>query len=215
MYHAPRKPVETPATAEECTSTEMEYKMYGQVKKLTTVLRKAGNFLQVQHPELICTIEKMNLFDEMADDPDRELGSSHGRFFKTSDATVRTGNINTPLYKSAYVNLNDDLKAESKRKPAAWREGQREGESVCTDTCMAASHAREETMTSDEEILKNKGDRSNLQKDATFSKFESGNQSDEEDEDISISRAEKRAILHHSDEDTMIGSSQQIGIQGY
>jgi hypothetical protein len=45
-----------------------------------------------------------------------------------------------------------------------------------------ASHARKETVTSDEEILKNKGDCTIFQKDATFFKFQSGNQFDEEDE---------------------------------
>jgi hypothetical protein len=33
-------------------------------------------------------------------------------------------------------------------------------------------------MTLDEEILKNKGDRTKFQNDATFAKFQSGNQSD-------------------------------------
>ncbi len=51
----------------------------------------------------------------------------------------------TCLYKSVYVNLNDDLNAESERKPAAWREGQRKGESARMDTGTMASHAREET----------------------------------------------------------------------
>jgi hypothetical protein len=72
-------------------------------------------------------MEKMNLFDEKAEDPDMESGSSHGRFFKTSDATVCTGNINTPLYKSVYVNLNDDLKAESKRNAGRMERGSERG----------------------------------------------------------------------------------------
>ncbi len=57
-------------------------------------------------------------------------------------------------------------------------------------------------MTSAEEILKNKGDRTKFQNDATFSKFSSGNQSDEEDENISKSTLDKRATLHLSDEDS-------------
>ncbi len=71
-YHAPGKPMETPATVEEYTNTEMEYEMYDQIKRLTTVLRKVGNFLQAQHPELISAMEKMNLFDEMVEDQDME-----------------------------------------------------------------------------------------------------------------------------------------------
>jgi hypothetical protein len=51
----------------------------------------------------------------------------------------------------------------------------------------AASHSRPETVTSAEEILKNKGDCTKFQNDATFSKLLSGNQSDEEDENISKS----------------------------
>ncbi len=66
-------------------------------------------------------------------------------------------------------------------------------------TGMAASPTKKETMTSAEEILKNKGDRTKFQNDATFSKFSSGNQSDEEDENISKSTLEKRATLHLSD----------------
>jgi hypothetical protein len=51
-------------------------------------------------------------------------------------------------------------------------------------TGMVASPTRKETMTSVEEILKKKGDRNKFQNDATFSKFSSGTQSDEEDENI-------------------------------
>ncbi len=68
------------------------------------------------------------------------------------------------------------------------------------DTGTMVSHAREKTKTSDKEILKKKGDRKKIQNDATFSKFESGNQFDEDDKDISKSTAEKRAILHLSNE---------------
>ncbi len=57
-------------------------------------------------------------------------------------------------------------------------------------------------MTSDAEILKNKGDRTKFQNDATFSKFPCGNQSDEDDKEISKSTLEKRAILHLSDEES-------------
>jgi hypothetical protein len=45
-YHAPRKPMETPANAEEYLSTTMEHELYEEIKRLTTVLRKVGNFLQ-------------------------------------------------------------------------------------------------------------------------------------------------------------------------
>jgi hypothetical protein len=90
-------PLETPANAEEYLSTAMEHELYGEIKRLTTVLRKVGNFLQTQHPDLIRTMQKMSLFDETVDDPDMESGSSHGSFCKTSDATVHTGNTNTPL----------------------------------------------------------------------------------------------------------------------
>ncbi len=57
-------------------------------------------------------------------------------------------------------------------------------------------------MTSAEEILKNKGDRTKFQNDATFSKFPSSNQSDEEDENVSKSTLEKRATLHLLEDDS-------------
>ncbi len=58
-------------------------------------------------------------------------------------------------------------------------------------------------MTSAKEILENKGDRTKFQNDATFSKFPSGNQSDEEDENISKATLEKCATLHLSDKDSI------------
>ncbi len=57
-------------------------------------------------------------------------------------------------------------------------------------------------MTSAEEILKSKGDRTKFQNEATFSKFPSGNQSDEEDEEIFKSAVDKHPILHLPDEDS-------------
>ena len=69
-------------------------------------------------------------------------------------------------------------------------------------TGMAASPTKKETVTSAEQILKNKGYRATFQNDATFSKFPSGNQSDEEVENISKSTLEKRATTHLSDEDS-------------
>ncbi len=69
-------------------------------------------------------------------------------------------------------------------------------------TGTAASPTKKETVTLAEEILKNKGDRTKFQNGATSSKFPSGNQSDEEDENTSKSSLEKRATLHLSDEDS-------------
>jgi hypothetical protein len=63
MYHAPGKPMETPATDVKYTSTKMEFEMYEEVKRLAKILMKVGNFLQGQHPEILCTMEKMSLFD--------------------------------------------------------------------------------------------------------------------------------------------------------
>jgi hypothetical protein len=103
---------------------------------------------------------------------------------------------------SAYVNLNDDLQAESERKLATWREDQRAGESLRMDTSTAAGHAGEEPVVVDKEILKNKGDHAKFQNDTTFSKFQSGNQSDDNGVDISKSDAEKHAILHLSEENS-------------
>ena len=84
-----------------------------------------------------------------------------------SNATARTVS-RAPLYKVEYVNLNDDLKAESEHKLTAWREEQREKESLCVDTSMVASHTKEGPVTNDGEILKNKGDPAKFQKDATI-----------------------------------------------
>jgi hypothetical protein len=63
----------------------------------------------------------MSLFDKMADDPDIETGVSHQMSTKTWDATACTAS-KLLLYKSAYVNLNDDLITESEQKPASQRE---------------------------------------------------------------------------------------------
>ncbi len=49
-YHAPGKPMETPATAVKCTSTKMEFEMYEEVKRLAKILMKVGNFLQREAP---------------------------------------------------------------------------------------------------------------------------------------------------------------------
>jgi hypothetical protein len=57
-YHAPGKPVETPATDVKYTSMKMEFKMYEEVKRLAKILTKVGNFLQGQHPEILRTMEK-------------------------------------------------------------------------------------------------------------------------------------------------------------
>jgi hypothetical protein len=180
-YHAPGKPVETPETAEEYTSTRMEFDMYEEIKRLARIITKVGDFLKGQHPELICIMKKMSLFDGLEDGPDpgSEEGSS-----------------------SAFCKLDDALNAESKRKPAAQRKEQREGKSERTATGMVAGPTKKETVTSAEEILKNKGDRAKFQNEATFSKFPSGNQSDEDDEDTSKTPSEKRATLHLLDDDS-------------
>jgi hypothetical protein len=148
---------------------------------LAKIIMKVGNFLQGQHPEILRTIEKMSLFDGTVDgsDPGSEEGSP-----------------------SAFCNLDDALNSERERKPAVQREDQREGKSECTATGTASSPTKEETVTSAKEILKNKGDRTKFQNDATFSKFSSGNQSVEEGKNISKSTLEKHAIIHLSDEDS-------------
>ncbi len=126
------------------------------------------------------TMEKMSLFEGTVDglDPGSEEGSS-----------------------SAFCNLDDALNTESERKPATWREDQREGKLEHSDTGTAASPTKKETVTSAEEILKNKGDRTKFQNDATFSKFSSGNQSDEEDENISKSW---RNVLHFTSQTKIV-----------
>jgi hypothetical protein len=86
---------------------------------------------------------------------------------------------------SMFCNLDDALNSERERKPAARREDQREGKSERTATGTAVSPIKKETVTSAKEFLKNQGDRTKFQNGATFSKFPSGNQSDEEDENIS------------------------------
>jgi hypothetical protein len=54
----------------------------------------------------------MSLFNETVDNPDMETGGFHHTSTKTSNATAHNAS-RTPLYKPAYVNLNDDLKADS------------------------------------------------------------------------------------------------------
>ncbi len=159
----------------------MEFEMYEAVKRLARIVTKVANFLQAQHPELLRTMEKMSLFDGSEDglDPGSEEGSS-----------------------SAFFNLDDALNLNAEHKPATRREDQREGKSERMATGSAASPTKKETTMSAEEILKNKGDRTKFQNDSTFSKFPSGNQSDEQDENISKSTLEKHATLHLSDEDS-------------
>ncbi len=120
-------------------------------------------------------MQKMSLFDETASDLDVEPGSSHPTSTRTANTTARNAS-GTPLYKTAYINMNDDLKAESERKPAGQREEQREGESsLRTDTGTGVGHTKEGLAMSDGEILKSKGDPAKFQKDATILKFSSGN----------------------------------------
>ncbi len=126
----------------------MEFEMYKEVKRLAKILSKVGNFLQGQHPEILRTMEKMSLFDGKVD------GSDPG--FEEVPSL-------------AFCNLVDALNAEGERKPAAWREDQREGKSERTATGTVASPTKKKTVMSAEEILKNKGDRTNFQNDATFS----------------------------------------------
>jgi hypothetical protein len=140
-----------------------------------------GGFLKEQNPELLCTMEKMSLFDGTVDGPDP--GSKEGSH---------------PLS----YNLDADLKAESERKPAAQREEQREGNPACTDTGTSASPTGQETVMSAQEILKNKGVRTKFQNDATLSKFPSGNQPDNKVEDISKFSAAKHSLLPLSDDDS-------------
>ncbi len=86
-----------------------------------------------------------------------ETGCRHQTSTKTSNATDHDAS-RTPLYKTVYINLNDDLKAESECKSTAWREEQREGESLCADTSMLVGHTKKRLVTSDGEILKNRSD---------------------------------------------------------
>ena len=201
--HPTREPVQTPGTSNKFFATDTEEELYEENKKLHTVLKKLDNFLRVQHPELLRTMQKMSLFDETASDPDVEPGSSHPTSTRTANTTARNAS-GTPLYKTAYINLNDDLRAESERKPAGRREEQREGDSsLRTDTSTGAGLTKEGPATGDGEILKNKGDPAKFQKATTFLKFPSGNQPDADNVDnISNSEAEKRAILQLSDEDS-------------
>ncbi len=105
-YHPPGKPMETAAADEEYTSTRGEYEMYEEIKRLALVLTKVGNFLQGQHPDLLRTMKKINLFDGAVDEKHSASKSSHPGFY----------------------NLNGDLKAESECKPATQRERIRERE---------------------------------------------------------------------------------------
>jgi hypothetical protein len=68
------------------------------------------------------------------------------------------------------------------------------------DTGTGVDYTKEWLATSDDDILKTKGDPAKFQKDATFLKFSSGNQPEEDDANISNLDAEKCAILQLSDE---------------
>jgi hypothetical protein len=196
-----RAPVKTPRTDSKFFTVDTEEELYEENKKLRSVLQKLDNFLKVQHPDLLRTLQKMSIFDGMASSPDMEPGSSHPTSTRSSNTTARTAS-GTPLYKVAYINLNDDLRAESERKPSGRREEQKEGETVRTGTSTVAGNTKERPATSDGEILKNEGDPAKFQKDATILKFPNGNQPGEDDADISKSDAEKQAILQLSEENS-------------
>ena len=83
-----RAPVQTPGTSNKFFTTDTEEKLYEENKKLHTVLRKLDNFLLVQHPELLRTMQKMSLFDETASDLDMEPGSSHPTSTRTANTTA-------------------------------------------------------------------------------------------------------------------------------
>jgi hypothetical protein len=104
----------------------------------------------------------MSIFNEMADGPDMESEIPHHSSTKTLEGTAR--NMLMPLYKSAYVNLNDDLLAESERKLVAWREEQREGDLLCYSTSTAVGNAMEGMVMGDNAILKNKVTLTNFKK---------------------------------------------------
>ncbi len=72
-----RVPVQTPANVQGFFAIDTEEELYEENKKLHTVLWKLDNFLQVQHLELLDTMEKVSIFDKTANDPDMEFGSSH------------------------------------------------------------------------------------------------------------------------------------------
>ncbi len=162
--HPNRAPVQTPGTSTKFFTTDTEEELYEENKKLHTVLRKLDNLLRVQHPELLRTMQKMSLFNETASDPNMEPGSSHPTSTRTVNTTARNAS-GTPLYKTACINLNDDLRAESERKPTGQREEQREGESsLRTDTGTGVGYTKEGLATSDGEILKTKGNPAKFQK---------------------------------------------------
>jgi hypothetical protein len=56
--HPSREPVQTPGTNQKYFSMEMGKELYNENKNLHTVLRKVGNFLMVQHPDLLLTMKK-------------------------------------------------------------------------------------------------------------------------------------------------------------
>ena len=91
-----RVPVQTPGTSNKFFTMDTEEELYKENKKLHTVLRKLDNFLRVQHPELLRTMQKMSLFDETASDPDIEPGSSHPTSTRKANTTARNAS-GTPL----------------------------------------------------------------------------------------------------------------------
>jgi hypothetical protein len=100
-----------------------------------------------------------------------------------------------------YINLNDDLQAETEHKPTDWREEESERESLLRmDTSTETGHTEEGLVTGDGEILKNKSDSVKFQKDATILKFPTGNQLEGDSTIISTSDAKTYPILQLSEE---------------
>jgi hypothetical protein len=166
--HPNRAPVQTPGTSNKFFTTDTEEELYEENKKLHTVLRKLDNFLRVQHPDLLRTMQKMSLFDET-----EVIRTWSPEVLIPRQLGQRTLLPGAPqehlLYKTPYINLNDDLRAESEHKSASRREEQREGESsLRTDTSTGVGYTKEGLATSDGEILKTKGDPAKFQKDATI-----------------------------------------------
>jgi hypothetical protein len=196
--HPSREPLQTPGTKEKFFTMEMEEELYEENRKLHT-FTKTRQLLASATPGIAMYHEKVSLFDEMADNPDTETGGSHYMSTRTSNATAHNAS-RTTLYKMAYINLNDDLKAESKRNLSTCRKEHREGELLCADTSMVEGHTKEGLAACGGDILKNKGDSVKFPKDATILKFPSGNQSDEDNTVISKLDAEKCIIIQLSEE---------------
>jgi hypothetical protein len=112
----------------------MEVDLYKENKSLHASLDKLTRYLEVHDPMLLCSIEKVDIFDESAEVHDMESGSCDpSADQKVSDASNNSSNTGTECshrYKVGMVNLDGELSAENGWKLTIETQHEREREKL-------------------------------------------------------------------------------------